>query len=136
MVVIQYSADMKFAKLTPFNKGLAVILLAFIFLGGAVFINRVVLGDAFNREEAQHALYGLWLCKDVRALDFGAFWYDTQRQMFWPFLHSWILSAFFFFFGISFFTARLLSFVIFFAVLFYMYLIANELHEKSGWKIG
>jgi len=57
MVVIQYSADMKFAKLTPFNKGLAVILLAFIFLGGAIaliYILKWIFRSAFIQSLLMH----------------------------------------------------------------------------------
>lgn len=118
------------------QKGLIIVLAAFILLGGIFFVNHVLLGDAFSKEEAQHALYGLSLYKDLKTLDWGGFWYDTQRQMFWPFLHSWILVLFFLFFGVSYLSARLLSFVLFFATLILMYDISVRFSEKSGWKIG
>jgi hypothetical protein len=123
-------------KLSSFQKGLLLVLFFIFLFGGILFVNQVWLGDAFNKEEAQHALYGLWLHKDLKALDFGSFWYDTERQMFWPFLHSWLLSLFFLLLGPSFFSARLLSLIIFFATLILMYLAACRFSEKSGWKIG
>ncbi|MFA5113430.1 MAG: glycosyltransferase family 39 protein [Candidatus Margulisiibacteriota bacterium] len=123
-------------KLSDFQKGLVIVLTAFVVLGGLLFINRVLLGDAFAKEEAQHALYGLALAKDVRALDLSGFWYDTQRQMFWPFLHSWVLSVFFLCFGVSYFSARFLSFAMFFATLLITYLVSVKFCDRQGWRIG
>ena len=123
-------------QLSTFQKGLIIVLLAFIFFGGTIFVNRILYADAFSKEEAQHALYALWLTKDLKSLDWGSFWYDTQRQMFWPFFHSWVLSLFFLLLGASYISARLLSFLIFFAILVLMYIIANRFSEKEGWKIG
>ncbi|OGC11778.1 hypothetical protein A3K48_04720 [candidate division WOR-1 bacterium RIFOXYA12_FULL_52_29] len=123
-------------RLTSFQKGLLVALLAvFVFLS-IIFINGILLGDAFTKEEAQHAIYGLWLYKDITALDFGAFWYDTQRQMFWPFLHSWFLSLTFLLFGVSFASARFLSFLIYILTLFFIYQASLQLSRRSGSLIG
>ncbi len=119
-----------------FQKGLIVVLAAFILLGGVLFVNRVLPGDAFSKEEAQHALYGLSIWKDIKTLDWSGFWYDTQRQMYWPFLHSWGQALFFFLFGVSFVSARLLSFVLFLATLILLYDVSVRFSEKSGWKIG
>lgn len=121
---------------SDWHKGLAIILVAFFLLGGAIFVSRLVLAESFSKEEAQHAIYGLWIYKDIRALDWQAFWYDTQRQMFWPFLHSWFQAGFFLLFGVSYFSARLLSFIFFSATLFLMYYVANQISFKNGWKIG
>ncbi|MFH1387289.1 MAG: glycosyltransferase family 39 protein [bacterium] len=123
-------------KLTDFQKGLSIVLIAFFLLGGIIFATRVMMGDSFSKEEAQHALYGVWLAKDIRALDWGGFWYDTHRQMFWPFFHSWVLSIFFFIFGVGYLQARLLSFLLFFGMLILMYDVSFRLCSKSGWKIG
>ena len=78
-----------------FWKGFVVLLLIILLGGGIIFTNRVLGGDAFDREEASHALYALWIQRDMQAEDWEAFWYDTQRQMVWPFLHSWVLAVFF-----------------------------------------
>jgi hypothetical protein len=123
-------------KLSDFQKGLFLVLAIFVVLGGLLFVNRVLLGDAFAKEEAQHALYGLSLTKDIRALDWHGFWYDTQRQMFWPFLHSWVLSLFFLAFGVSYFSARFLSFAILFATLLITYLVSVKFCDRQGWRIG
>lgn len=123
-------------NLSSFQKGMLICLAAFVLLGGILFVNRVWFGDAFSKEEAQHALYSAWLSKDIRALDWGNFWYDTQRQIFWPFFHSWVQSVFFLFLGPSYLTARLMSFFFFFATLFLMYVTAHRFSEEDGWKIG
>ena len=123
-------------KLSPFGKGLILVLLAILLVGGVVFTHQVLLGDTFNKEEAQHALYAFWLTRDLQALDWGAFFYDTQRQMVWPFLHSWVLTLFFLVFGVSYFSARLLSFVLFLSLLFFIYFFSTKVCAKEGPKIG
>ena len=122
--------------MSNFQKGLVIVLIAFFCLGGFLFVARLLMADAFSKEEAQHALYSLWLYKDLRAFDLGAFWYDTNRQVFWPFFHSWIGAVFFLIFGVNFFAARFLSFLLFAATLLLMYLACARFSEKSGWKIG
>jgi hypothetical protein len=122
--------------MSNFQKGLIIVLIAFFFLGGFLFVARLLLADAFSKEEAQHALYSLWLYKDLRAFDLGAFWYDTNRQVFWPFFHSWVGALFFLVFGANFFAARFPSFLLFAATLLLMYLACARFSEKSGWKIG
>jgi 4-amino-4-deoxy-L-arabinose transferase-like glycosyltransferase len=123
-------------KIAPFTKGLIIVLAALVLLGGSVFVNRVINGDAFNVEEAQHALYSVWLWRDIRAGDWTSFWYDTNRQMVWPFLHSWILSAFFFLFGVSYASARALSFVFFGVSILLIYLLSIKLCGRRGIKVG
>jgi hypothetical protein len=123
-------------KISAFQKGLLITLILFIFLGGTLLVTRLIMADAFSKEEAQHALYGLHLYKDIRALDWGAFWYDTNRQVFWPFFHSWIQALFFLVLGVSAFSARFLSFVIFFATLIMIYAVCARFSQKSGWQIG
>jgi 4-amino-4-deoxy-L-arabinose transferase-like glycosyltransferase len=123
-------------QLSDFQKGLVIFLLAVLLLGGIFFINRIFYADVFNKEEAQHAVYGLWLYKDLRAMDLVSFWYDTQRQMFWPFLHSWVLALTFLVLGVSYVSSRFLSLMIFIATLLLMYAVSFRLSNKSGWKIG
>ncbi|MFC1568239.1 glycosyltransferase family 39 protein [Candidatus Margulisiibacteriota bacterium] len=123
-------------KLSPFVTGLIIVLLAALLAGTYIFINRIQAGDAFTWEEASHGLYGVWIWRDINASDWGAFWYDTGRQMVWPFLHSWLLAIFFLDFGVSYMSARLLSLVLFLVSVVLVYGIANQLSERSGWKIG
>ncbi|MDD5593234.1 MAG: glycosyltransferase family 39 protein, partial [Candidatus Margulisbacteria bacterium] len=123
-------------KITNFQKGLIIVLVAFFLLGGLLFITRLLMADSFSKEEAQHALYGLWLYKDLKSFDLASFWYDTNRQVYWPFFHSWIQSLFFLVLGVNYFSARLLSFLIFFATLILMYVACAQFSQKSGWKVG
>jgi len=118
------------------QKGLVAVLLLFLVGGGCLFLTQVLGGDSFSREEAQHALYALWINKDIKAADLGAFWYDTQRQMYWPFLHSWVLALVYLTIGVSYVTTRFLSLVIFGATLLLMYFAALRISEKRGWEIG
>jgi len=123
-------------KLSLFWKGFIFVLAAVILVGGVVFANRILAGDAFTKEEAQHALYGYWLARDIQTLNLSAFCYDTQRQMVWPFLHSWLLSIFFLIFGTSYVSARLLSLFLFFGTVILIYLLSDKLCDEKGWKVG
>ena len=123
-------------KLVGWQKGLIAVLLLLFVGGGCLFVTQVLGGDSFNREEAQHALYALWISKDIKAADLGAFWYDTQRQMFWPFLHSWVLGLVYLTLGISYVTTRFLSLLLFGVTLLFMYFAALRFSEKRGWQIG
>ncbi|MGB9613322.1 MAG: ArnT family glycosyltransferase, partial [Candidatus Margulisiibacteriota bacterium] len=114
----------------------ATALLLIVIFGGLLFFNSLLPADCFNKEEAQHGLYGLWIYKDLKSLDWRNFWYDTQRQIYWPFLHSWFLGLFFLLFGVSYLSARLLSFVVFLCTLFLIYWASRRLDERQGWKIG
>lgn len=123
-------------KQSPFTRGLIFVLAAILLAGGLIFVNQIAAGDVFNKEEAQHALYGLWLWRDISVLDWGAFLYDTGRQMVWPFLHSWILSIFFFIFGVSYTTARLLSLILFMGSIVLVYFLSAHFSKRLGPRIG
>lgn len=118
------------------GRRLVFLVLAVIIVAGLLLSNRIFSADAFTKEEGQHALYGYWLLHDLNACDLKSFFYDTQRQMVWPFLHSWILSFFFIFFGASMVSARLLSLFIFVASLGLMYLLSRQFSEEKGDAIG
>lgn len=123
-------------KLSLFSKGLILLLVAILLVGGMIFVNRILAGDAFNKEEASHALYALWLVKDLKALDLNAFWYDTQRQMIWPFLHSWLLAIFFFVFGVGYTSARLMSLLFFSLSMVLIYLLSAKMLKRDGPRVG
>jgi len=96
-----------------------------------LFVNRIFFGDAFTAEEAQHAMYGLWIWRDIRAFDLVSFIYDTNRQLVWPFMHSWLLSLFFLVFGANYIAARLMSLLLFAATLFLMFLFSHKLCDNN-----
>lgn|GEM_PF-1065474 len=123
-------------KESPVGRRLVFLVLAVIIVAGLLLSNRILSADAFTKEEGQHALYSYWLFHDLNGCDLKAFYYDTQRQMVWPFLHSWILSFFFIFFGASMVSARLLSLFIFLASLGLMYLLSRQFSEEKGSAIG
>jgi len=118
------------------NRRLIFLILTVIIVAGILFSNRILSAEAFTKEEGQHALYGYWLFHDLSLCDLKSFFYDTQRQMVWPFLHSWLLSFFFIFFGASMISARLFSLVIFVFSLYLMYLLSRQLSEEKGQTIG
>ena len=125
------------------KRGLFFVIVATIIASGILFVTRILFGDAFNAEEAQHAIYGMWIWRDIRAFDLASFVYDTNRQLVWPFLHSWILSLFFLIFGANYLSARLLSLVLFIGIVFLMYKLCvklcdsqQELCDHRVWRVG
>ncbi len=123
-------------KKSSFERGLVIVLVAAIIVGAILFFTQILSADAFTKEEAQHGLYGLWIYKDINALDAKAFLYDTSRQLVWPFLHSWILGIVFFTFGPSTVVARLLSLAMFLGIAVFMYLLSAHFSHKIGQKPG
>src|SRR3989338_425441 len=121
---------------SPFARGLIFVIITSLLIGGVIFFNRILAVDAFTSEEAQHALYGFWIWRDIQTLDLGAFGYDTQRQMVWPFLHSWFLGLVFLIFAPGYVSARLLSLFFFLAAMILIYLFSNELCDKKSWRVG
>lgn len=119
-------------KTTSFERGLIIVILAALLAGSVIFVSRIVAADAFSKEEAQHGLYAFWISQDLKTFDLHAFWYDTSRQMAWPFLHSWLLGVFFWVFGASYITARLFSLIVFVCSVFLMYLLTMHYCEKAG----
>jgi len=119
-----------------YSKGLTVVLIAAILISGLIFSSRILPGDAFSKEEAQHALYGVWLVNDLQNCNLSAFWYDTQRQMNWPFLHSWLLSVFFLCFGVNYTVARAFSLLLFFLSIIMIYTLSFRFSNRLGPRIG
>jgi len=123
-------------KISLFWKGFIFVLAAVVLVSGTLFVSQVRGGDAFSKEEASHALYAYWLLRDLKAQDWNAFWYDTQRQMVWPFLHSWVLAGSFYAVGVGYASARLLSLLFFALSVLLIYLICARFSEKDGPRIG
>ncbi|MFH1347748.1 MAG: glycosyltransferase family 39 protein [Candidatus Margulisiibacteriota bacterium] len=123
-------------RLSPVSRGLVFVLAAVLLVGGVIFVNRILAGDVFSNGEARHGIFGMWIWRDIKAGDWGAFWYDTGRQMVWPFFHSWLLSIFFLIFGVGYTSARLLSLILFMASVILAYGVSEQLSRESGWKIG
>ncbi|MBU0501703.1 MAG: glycosyltransferase family 39 protein [bacterium] len=119
-----------------FTSGLLIVLIATLLASGIIFANHILHGDAFTIEEAQHGLYGLWIWRDLRSFDLVSFIYDTNRQMVWPFLHSWLLAGYFLVFGANYIAARLLSLAFFFVSVVLIYLLSNKLCAEKGPRVG
>jgi len=92
--------------------------------------------DVFIWDEAHHGFYGTMIFEDLRTMNFGAFWADTNRQALWMPLHSWFDGIFLLIFGFSYTSARLSSLFLFFACSILIYLIGQELSKEKGWIVG
>ncbi|MFA5876135.1 MAG: hypothetical protein WC901_05610, partial [Candidatus Margulisiibacteriota bacterium] len=98
--------------------------------------NVVLPGETFHWDESHHALYGIWLTKDIQAGNWDSFWQNTHHQATWPFLHSWLITTFFLIFGISYATARAANLFIFFFVLLGIWATGKYLSKENGTWIG
>ena len=92
--------------------------------------------DVFIWDEAHHALYGDWILRDIKNLDWGGFWRDTGTQAWWQPLHSWVLAFFLLIFGRSFVVARSVSLFFYFLTFFLVYLISLKVSKQRGWLIA
>ena len=113
-----------------------LILIVSVLFCAALFYNVILPADTFHWDESHHALYSVWLTKDIQAGNWNAFWQHTHHQALWPFLHSWFVAAFFLLFGISYATARAANLFLFLLVLLGIWLVGKELNKERGLWIG
>lgn len=109
----------------------ASLLLCFV-----TYFNVIVPADTFHWDESHHAMYGVWLTKDIQAGNWDSFWANTNRQTLWPFFHSWYLTCFFLLFGISYVVARTANLFAFFLLLLAMWWVGRELDGKKTEALG
>ena len=118
----------KLALLIVILIGLVASTIAFFFLLKSL--------DVFIWDEAHHALYGNWILRDIKNLDWPGFWRDTGTQAWWQPLHSWVLAFFLLVFGRSFVVARTTSLFFYFLTFGLFYLISSKLSKERGWLIA
>ncbi|GEM_PF-1364284 len=107
--------------------GCLAVLEAF-WMGGQVR----TLGD-FGWDEAAHALWGLRVYRDVAAANWISLAFDSYRQVYWPFLHSWALAASMLVMGATPTAARTVSVAAFVVTAGVLVLIGRRLSTTAGW---
>ena len=92
--------------------------------------------DFLYWDPAAHAYYGVQIAEDIKQLDFLHLLLDTNEQVSWPPLHSFLQIPFQFFFGSSFYSSAICSFV-FFALFFpaITYLFHQLDTDWAGWLV-
>lgn len=83
-----------------------------------------------------HGLCGVKIANDISNLDLKSFIVDTNDQKSWPFVHSYLLAAYFLFLGNSVNAATLLSISASALVVIFIFLTSVSLSEKDGWFAG
>jgi 4-amino-4-deoxy-L-arabinose transferase-like glycosyltransferase len=112
------------------HAGQALLVVAVALLCGEAYRLFLVHPPALHADEAGHALPAARMAFALRALHPGAFLAATRREVVWPFVHPWVLSAFFLTFGVSAQVARVSSLVTFAAALALVPVLAREIAPR------
>jgi 4-amino-4-deoxy-L-arabinose transferase-like glycosyltransferase len=107
------------------------VVCASLITGYLIYTHLIVPGGPLSWDEASHALYGLTITYDLQQGDWLAFIYDTYRQVYWPFLHSWLAGIGFLIAGPSTITARTVSLFTFITLALTLYLAARQMRQQE-----
>jgi hypothetical protein len=69
--------------------GLAVVVVLALAVSWTIFQRAIRVGDLLWFDEAYHSLWGLLIADDLLHARFVSLLVDTNRQVYWPPLHSW-----------------------------------------------
>jgi len=97
-----------------------------------IFTRGIRAGGLLGGDEAFHSLWGLLIAGDLLSGRVVSFLVDTNRQVYWPPLHSWYLAALFIVFGPSTLLARSSSLLAFIATAVIVYFSAQRLTKVAG----
>jgi len=92
--------------------------------------------SSFYWDEAHHSLNGISISLSIENGDLSAFFQNTNRQVYWPFLHSWWLAIFFLIAGPSYESARFSSLIMFFILNLLLYFLGTRIDKIRGIGIG
>lgn len=115
----------------------AGILVVGLLLGFRVYRTLIAHGLPLHSDEAGHALPAARMTLALNRGEPGAFVTASLNEVLWPFMHPWLLTAFFLVFGISACVARTCSLLTFAAGLCLLPLLARRLspddpgHDRS-----
>ncbi len=90
------------------------------------------LGD-FGWDEAAHALWGMHIYQDVIHSNWLSWAFDTYRQVYWPFLHSWAIAASMLVLGVSPESARAVSLVSFLGTGVVLAYLVRRMSSSRDW---
>lgn len=111
---------------------LTAVLAASLVTGWLVFVRLVLPGRQPEWDEAAHALQGALIAHDLRALDLMSLLFDSYRQVWWPPMHSWLVSGAFLIAGPSMETARAVSVLAFVLLAPTLFLVARTVEPRHG----
>ncbi len=85
----------------------------------------------FSWDEAHHSLSSLAIARSWVSGDPGAFWRDTNAQIYWPFLHSWVSAPFLLLGGYDYSSPRLASAFFGACSIILVYLLGRRIFNPS-----
>jgi 4-amino-4-deoxy-L-arabinose transferase-like glycosyltransferase len=89
------------------------VVLAALVTALLLFVYQVRSSGALDWDQSAHALHGLLIASDARSGDLLAVLLDSYKQVYWPFLHSWLTAIAFLVVGPGTVPARSVSLVCF-----------------------
>ena len=70
-----------------------------VFFGAYYYHNAILPKSDLGSDQAAHTYWGLMIYGDLVSRHWLSAFFDTYRQVYWPFLHSWLLAATYFCLG-------------------------------------
>ncbi|MDP8235335.1 MAG: glycosyltransferase family 39 protein [Candidatus Erginobacter occultus] len=112
----------------------AAVLLLIVLQGFFIYFYLIVPQGPFCWDEAHRSVYSLAMEKNLAGGNISALWQLTNRQIYWPFLHSWASAVFLLIGGYTYAAARSMSLVMNAAAVFTLFLVARKAagREREG----
>lgn len=90
----------------------------------------------FFWDESHHAMFGMMIERSIKQADVNAVFENTNRQIYWPFLHSWFLGVAFLIAGEQIIIARTVSLIFFFFSIILIFSLGKKLNPECGYWVG
>lgn len=114
----------------------AAVLLIIILQGFFIYFYLIVPQGPFCWDEAHRSVFSLAMAKNLAAGDLPALWQLTNRQIYWPFLHSWASALFLLIGGYSYPAARFMSLAMNAGSVFALFLVARKSAGRDREAVG
>ncbi len=114
----------------------AAVLLLIVLQGVFIYFYLIVPQGPFCWDEAHRSVYSLAMAKNLAAGNISALWQLTNRQIYWPFLHSWASAIFLLIGGYTYAAARSMSLVMNAAAVFILFLVARKAAGRDREVVG
>ncbi len=114
----------------------SAVILIVILQGIFVYSYLIVPQGPFCWDEAHRSLYSLAMAKNLAAGNLPALWELTNRQIYWPFLHSWTSAVFLLIGGYGYAAARSMSLVMNAAAVLTLFLVARKAAGRDREVVG
>lgn len=119
-----------------FNKNYQLLFVISLSITIWAYLYLLIPQSPFFWDEAHHALNGLMIERSIKQCDINEFYTNTNRQIYWPFLHSWFLGVAFMVGGENYETARAINLFFYFISVLLMYFLGRKLNPNKRFLTG